>query len=112
MSDLISKSALIEQIKNIYCKDCNNYNFVKCRACEYDDAMREIYDAPTIEPYGTWIPCDDYTSVKEGKYIVTTAKGTVYCTKGNKYGFGRDRNTHIIAYMPLPEPYREEKKDE
>lgn len=74
--------------------------------------LDSIDNQPTIEPYGTWIPCNDDTPVKEGKYIVTTKKGSVYCAKGGKYGFHTDMHTHIIAYMPLPLPYREEKKDE
>lgn len=45
---LIDADALIEQIKKFRCIDCNSYNGVRCRACQYDDEMADIDDAPTI----------------------------------------------------------------
>lgn len=38
MDDLISREAAIEAIK-AYCNGCDNYNGVRCRACNFDDAM-------------------------------------------------------------------------
>lgn len=58
MSRLIDADALIERIKNIYCKGCDNYHGIRCRACPTDDAIGEIDDAPTIEAepvrHGHW----------------------------------------------------------
>jgi hypothetical protein len=45
----IDADALIENIKRVYCTDCNNYNEVRCRACGTDDAMAMIEDAPTAD---------------------------------------------------------------
>ncbi len=45
---LIDADALIEQIKKSRCIDCNSINGVRCRACQYDDEMADIDDAPTI----------------------------------------------------------------
>ena len=53
MDDLISRKALIDSIKETFCTDCNNYHEVRCRACEWDDAMGIIEDAPAVNP----LPC-------------------------------------------------------
>lgn len=45
---LIDADALIEHIKKSRCIDCNSVNGVRCRACQYDDEMADIDDAPTI----------------------------------------------------------------
>lgn len=45
---LIDADALIEHIKRFYCPDCNNYNGVRCRVCQYDDEMADIDSAPTV----------------------------------------------------------------
>jgi hypothetical protein len=44
---LIDADALIENIKRVYCTDCDSYNGVRCRACGTDDALDMIDDAPT-----------------------------------------------------------------
>lgn len=49
MARYIDADALIENIKRVYCTDCNNYNEVRCRACGTDDALDMIEDAPTAD---------------------------------------------------------------
>ena len=49
MPRYIDADALIENIKRVYCTDCNNYNEVRCRACGTDDAMMMIDDAPSAD---------------------------------------------------------------
>lgn len=49
MAEYIDKEKAIQTIRLTYCKDCNNYNGVRCRACEFDDAMSEIEDCPTAD---------------------------------------------------------------
>lgn len=44
---LIDADALVENIKRVYCTDCDSYNGVRCRACGTDDALDMIDDAPT-----------------------------------------------------------------
>lgn len=39
----------VESIRLIYCRDCNSYNGVRCRACEFDDAMSAIEDVPAAD---------------------------------------------------------------
>lgn len=49
MKGYIDKEKAIEAIRLTYCKDCNSYNGVRCRACEFDDAMSEIEGCPTAD---------------------------------------------------------------
>lgn len=44
---LIDADALIENIKRVYCTECNSYNGVRCKACGTGDAIDMIDDAPT-----------------------------------------------------------------
>ena len=37
--EYLERNALIERIKKSYCKDCQNYNGVRCRACGIGDAI-------------------------------------------------------------------------
>lgn len=58
-----------------------------------------------------WISVKERLPEMEGKYIVCTAKGSVYCAKfSTRHGpaFHTDMYTHITHWMPLPEPPKEE----
>ena len=46
---LIDADALIENIKRMYCTECDSYGGVRCRACGTDDAIDMIDDAPTVD---------------------------------------------------------------
>lgn len=46
---LIDADALENHIKDVYCKDCNSYKGVRCRACWVDDASIAIDSAPTVD---------------------------------------------------------------
>lgn len=56
--DLISRKNTIAEIKRAYCTGCNNYNGIKCRACNFSDSIDIIEDAPSVdaEPvrHATW----------------------------------------------------------
>ena len=59
-----------------------------------------------------WISVEDELPKEEGKYIVCTERGSVYCTRFYKGGgcegiFKTDINTHIAYWMPLPEAPKE-----
>ena len=61
---------------------------------------------------GQWISVEDELPKEEGKYIVCTERGSVYCTRFYKCGgcegiFKTDINTHITYWMPLPKPPKE-----
>ena len=53
MSDLISRADAIEAIQNAYCKPCkergDDYNEIRCRACEYDSAIIQIDALPSAD---------------------------------------------------------------
>ena len=53
MSDNISREAAIEAIQNAYCKPCkergDDHNEVRCRVCEYDNAIIQIDALPSAE---------------------------------------------------------------
>lgn len=57
----VDADALVKTIESFHCKDCNNYNGVMCRACEWMDAMDYIEDAPTVDAqpvkHGHWSEC-------------------------------------------------------
>lgn len=69
---------------------------------------------PTVErPHGMWIPCSERLPDKFGIYLVTNANGVVFEHNYN------DATVHggawwsycenkIVAWMPLPEPYKKE----
>lgn len=47
--EYIERGAMIENIKSVYCAGCDNWNEVKCRACQFDDAMIQIGSAPAAD---------------------------------------------------------------
>ena len=49
MAEYIEREKAIELIRLNYCKDCNSYNGVRCRACSFDDAMLALEDVPTAD---------------------------------------------------------------
>lgn len=71
----------------------------------YDKAMQRYAENP-------WISVKDELPKEEGKYIVCTERGSVYCTRFYKGGgcegiFKTDINTHVTHWMPLPEAPKE-----
>ena len=48
MSEFIDREKAIAKIKAAYCRGCNNYNGVKCRACQLMDAMDVLEDEPAM----------------------------------------------------------------
>ena len=65
-----------------------------------------VYEMPEIEK-SSWISVKERMPETEGKYIVCTAKSSVYCTKFKGCGdigvFKTDMNTHITHWMPMPD---------
>ena len=71
----------------------------------YAKAMKRYAENP-------WISVRDELPKEEGKYIICTERGSVYCTRFYKGGgcegiFKTDINTHITYWMPLPKPPKE-----
>lgn len=84
----------------------------------------EIANAPTIEPYGTWIPCSERLPEEKinpitqdyYEYQVTAVFGNEKCIRCYKFGNGHwwhggiILDERVLAWMPSLEPYRQEKK--
>lgn len=74
------------------------------------DEIREVINAlPAADPH--WTPCSKELPKKDGDYWVTTYDGQT-----TRYLFIRGLSDEywmrcVTAWMPLPEPYREEHDD-
>ena len=76
--------------------------------------LEKIGELPAIQPE-RWIPCSERLPEESGLYIVTNVGrwvepvGTRYYNIRADGGFwsGHPGNT-VVAWMPLPEPYKEE----
>lgn len=100
----IDANAAIQEIKDIYCKECNNYNGVRCRACDFDDSMSVIDDAPTLDyapvRRGEWIECacdDPYRHTCNMRYR---------CSECGRFALDQEPYCHCGARM------KEDGKDE
>ena len=61
MPRYIDADAAIELVQLTYCKDCNSYNGVMCRACQFDDAMMAIDDVPAADV----VPREEVETLKD-----------------------------------------------
>lgn len=83
---------------------------------EFEPLVKAIIDVlPAIiekilRPTRGWIPCSENTPEEEDYYLTTTIHNQVYCDYWNGVNF--DRTEMVVAWMPLPEPYKEERKNE
>ena len=81
--------------------------------CEH---IVEILDDKKEQQSGEWIPCSERLPKKFGVYLVTTKEGNVFEYDYNiltvhlkKWSYC---GNEIIAWMPLPEPYKKEGDEE
>jgi len=119
MDDLISRQAAIDAAR-------------KCRVIEVTPAyilidkseiMTELMCLPSARPEHQWIPCSERLPEKYiGQWLCCTSDGDViilpYDTPGDGtkecvfYEWDGDEYFYqifdVVAWMPLPEPYREE----
>lgn len=69
---LIDADALIEQIEDVHCKDCDSYNGVRCRACDICIGIDYLEDAPTFDPWH--YPSKGELPTEGDKYLVVLFK--------------------------------------
>lgn len=64
---------------------------------------------PEFERCEQWIPCSERLPEKEGKYLVTLDKWNIVSFADFKnIKYNPHFNAPVIAWMPLPEPYKGE----
>lgn len=104
--DLISRHAvrLIESDSDAY-PEVWNHDYER----GFTDAIIRVIGLPSVNQ---WIPCSERLPDKDGIYLVTHRKfGKLEVTWNIFYGGEHASwlwNDEIIAWMPLPEPYKGE----
>ena len=52
---LIDADALVAEIKESVCKNCNSHNGIRCGSCWVDDTIGFLQESPTVEvKHGRW----------------------------------------------------------
>lgn len=107
MDDLISRQAAIDAVSAV-CQDN--------RAISFITAIKEV---PSAQPEPQWIPWNSGNLPEEsGTYAVTAYDGAIKRVTYAKYQkrlkrwelTGARAYWRVLAWMPLPEPYRGEEK--
>ena len=80
MSEFIDREKAIANIKATYCCGCEQYNGVRCRACQIMDAMDVLEDAPAVVPdVQRWRDPDKDPPKVETEVLVLVDCGKGYC---------------------------------
>ena len=104
MDDLISRQAAIESF--MYDDDGTPWSM--------DDIVYRLEQFPSAQPEQRWIPCSERLPEKEGRYLVTCSRWgawevdwNIWHNKPNPSWFWEES---VTAWMPLPEPYKEDEE--
>ena len=116
MSDTISRQAAIDAIRASTSKYTG---FMEMEMYTDDDAVEAIEALPSVQPEQQWIPCSERLPEHGGRYLISVLDGinrrtTVapYLPRCKAWAMnGRMAYWKVIAWLPLPEPYREEEQD-
>lgn len=80
MSEFIDREKAIANIKAAYCCGCENYNGVRCRACQIMDAIDVLEDEPAVVPdVQRWRDPDKDPPKVETEVLVLVDCGKGYC---------------------------------
>lgn len=122
-NDSISRQAAIDALADYIHNVDKVYSTGHLSMSDCEDAARSVIeDLPSAQPEQRWIPCSERLPEKaEGRYWVCTNTGyQCQCRwTDDVYGIGSNgewawkifdipQYSHVIAWMPLPDPYREE----
>ena len=126
MSDTISRQAAIRWVKT----ECNPYGKPTLDYESGKHVMKHLEQMPSSQPEQQWIPCSERLPDRFGKMLVTFIPGTLWtyviianysdlmgiakpCFWIGNVGKNDFANitSHVVAWMPLPEPYKEEEQD-
>ena len=138
MSDLISRQAAIDAIENTdwYHQNANK-DMVSGASNEHEawykagDVYKALESVPSAQPEPRWIPCSERLPEEDGLYLVTSREKAT----AEEFGFDLDDvevkkmrfnedgwripkhipewingvvHTTVLAWMPLPESYKED----
>ena len=128
---LIDADALRQSlgITNMDCDKCAWHDdgaWMGCkRGGDFEDACCAIEDAPTIKPKQQWIPCSERLPEDDTDFLVTDGESMAVgyyrqdvrawdsadfgWIENRKNGYGINK---VIAWMTLPEPYKEGDKND
>ena len=95
--DTISRQQAINAVKNAL--DPSIVSFVKAKI-----AIENLQPSPSRPQEPHWIPVSERLPEERGYYLTTTKTGEVYCDYWDEDNF--NRTELVIAWMPLPEPYK------
>ena len=117
MDDLISRQAAIDAVNK-------NRDSVFRDSVHYEGAVYDISNLPSAQPELRWIPCSE--RLPEDEYVLISKKptklsGSKWCVgigiriadprsreiQWRDSGFGVIQDDKVLAWMPLPEPYKE-----
>lgn len=131
--ELISRQAAIEVIDAVFPVNPTKSEYAQGLACGAALAKTYVKQLPSAQP--RWIPVTERLPKENGMYLVTMTEKA----KAEELGFDLDEievskmrynsngwqlprhipswinevvKDEVIAWMPLPEPYREEEQDE
>ena len=115
MSDLISRQAAIELAMQ-YCTDDDG----SCSKADRDirELLDDLENLPSAQPEQQWIPCSERLPEPDEEVFVYLWDNVPYITSMNGEGqwdteyFCVDVKDAPKAWMPLPEPYKEERREE
>lgn len=117
MNDYISKSSVCEILSDIYPTDGERVVLVK----EIDKAYEEILQLTSVGQEPQWIPCSERLPDKkrETYWVCTDTEYQCQCRwTNNRFGiresdewgwsiFDTPQYTKVVAWMALPEAYKE-----
>lgn len=118
MIDPIDRQAAIDAFKKELTVGESKGNYVTiCSAISYEGAKQILESLPSVGP--RWIPTCEKLPEPDTDVLVTyiiDADNTVFytavCWHFNGVWVCEGERHFVIAWMPLPEPYREEEQDE
>ena len=131
VSDSISRQSAIDAVR----KNTFRLTFAEEQNCEghvawsaeavYSDVMEgALLELPSAQPEPKWIPVTERLPEEEKKryWVCTDTEYQCECRwTNNRFGMGEfdewgwsifdiPHYSHVVAWMPLPEPYREERR--
>ena len=99
---LIDADALYETLVTGDIRETQQFCFPCKKVLEAIDAQ------PTVDPQPQWIPVTERLPDKDGRYLVTNSHWGAYEVDWNIFfnNQGWLCEKGVIAWMPLPEPYK------